>query len=56
MKPESYRAAVAVLGRIQELAQRLQQPGLFATTMAVVMTDHGRKKNLVTLIHKAGLA
>jgi len=56
MKPESYRAAVAVLGRIQGLAQRLQQPGLFATTMAVVMTDHGRKKNLVTLIHKAGLA
>lgn len=56
MKPESYRAAVAVLGRIRELAQRLKQPGLFTTTLAGVMADHGRKKNLATLIHKAGLA
>lgn len=56
MKPEGYREAVAVLGRIRDLAQRLQQPGLFATTMALVMTGHARKKNLVSLIRKAGLA
>jgi uncharacterized Zn finger protein len=56
MKPEAYRDAVAVLGRIQELALRLQQPGLFTTTLALVMTGHARKKNLVTLIRKAGLA
>lgn len=56
MKPEAYRGAVAVLGRIQELALRLQQPGLFTMTQALVMTGHARKKNLVTLIRKAGLA
>jgi uncharacterized Zn finger protein len=56
MKPEGYREAVAVLGRIQDLAQRLQQPGLFATALALVMTGHARKKNLVALIRKAGLA
>jgi hypothetical protein len=56
MKPEAYRAAVSVLIRIQELAQRLQQPRLFATTMLLVMTGHARKKNLVNMIRKAGLA
>jgi uncharacterized Zn finger protein len=56
MKPEAYQAAVAVLGRIRELALRLQQPGLFTTTLALVMTGHARKKNLVSLIRKAGLA
>ena len=56
MKPEGYREAVVILGRIQDLAQRLKQPGLFATAMALVMTGHARKKNLVALIRKAGLA
>ncbi len=52
---EAYKDAVAVLKRIQALAIRLQKPGAFATSLAQVMTTHGRKRNLVARIQKAGL-
>jgi len=56
MKEDSYCEAVKVLQRIQDLTGRTKQPGVFTATLAQVMTTHGRKRNLVARIKKAGLA
>jgi uncharacterized Zn finger protein len=52
---EAYRHATATLVRIRNLAERMNQPGAFAATLASVMTTHGRKRNLVARMKKAGL-
>ncbi len=51
-KNGGYRAAVDLLARIRTLATKGDQPQLFSQLLATVMTEHGRKRNLMALIDK----
>ena len=51
-KNGGYRAAVDLLARIRSLATKGDQPQLFSQLLATVMTEHGRKRNLMALIDK----
>lgn len=52
---EAYRRATGALLRIRDLAARTKRPGAFNATLAQVMATHGRKRNLLARIKKAGL-
>jgi len=55
MGEDAYQQATDTLKRIHGLAARVGSPGLFATTLGRVVSAHGRKRNLMARIKKAGL-
>ena len=53
-KNHTYRQAVELLGRIRRLAAQAGQPERFASILARVRGEHGRKRNLIKLIDQKG--
>lgn len=53
-KNHTYRQAVELLGRIRRLAAQAGQPERFASILARVRGEHGRKRNLIKLIDHKG--
>ena len=51
-KNGGYRTAVDLLTRIRTLAAKAGQPELFADLLTAITAEHGRKRNLMTLIDK----
>lgn len=50
----TYRQAVQLLGRIRRLAHQAGEPERFEHLLGDVRADHGRKRNLVTLLDHKG--
>ena len=53
-KNATYRQAVQLLGRIRRFAHQAGEPERFEHLLGDVRTDHGRKRNLVTLLGPKG--
>ena len=54
-QPAEYDAAVALLGDLQDLAQREDQAPAFARRLAALREAHLRKPSLITRFDRAGL-